>query len=403
MTEIEDKYINSRSFAIAGLYDCYIPDTEFAIGDYITIVPKGSRIERIYLNKIKGLGIRDPDYYLVGNADDNRFITSARQLNSIDDALSSLSLVNQALSIFFSRPCPIGPILGFDGGGTAYGHSKPTIPGYNNELNHPAYNIPITVSHRPFRNYEPNLHFKEFFSKFAHSCAVTKDYQWMMAANRFTQGINNSNVHDIVLNISISLEALFTRGNEDISYKARTFAALLVGNSYQERKVIQKDIKEFYTLRSKLVHGNKTTIEEKDMDLIKRILKYVSRALVATCGRKMNDVHTDLEFMSLLGMPKLSKDKVTVTIDEDEIVRFMVGVMDIADPYNYRITMTEPNEYEEEGPIIEFIKDQQIIESVLFDEFLWMMPHVHEHHNYSHWISCNDGKYKIYLTYLKDD
>lgn len=63
---------------------------------------------------------------------------------------------------------------------------------------------------------------------------------------------------------AISLEALLgPDGNQEITYRLRLRAALLLSTDFKERRVISNAVREFYTLRSNTVHG--TPVKPKDM------------------------------------------------------------------------------------------------------------------------------------------
>ena len=79
-----------------------------------------------------------------------------------------------------------------------------------------------------------------------------------------------------VLNILTAFEALLTNdGNTELAYRLSLRAANLLGNDAEERKKIFQDMKDFYGLRSRLVHGSGFKLKPKEqarLDLVEILL-----------------------------------------------------------------------------------------------------------------------------------
>lgn len=83
----------------------------------------------------------------------------------------------------------------------------------------------------------------------------------------------------------ICLEALLgDNTNQEIAYRLKLRAALLLSTDFSERREISKAVNEFYTLRSKTVHGNlyETRSNQKDascaalgLDICARVLRKI--------------------------------------------------------------------------------------------------------------------------------
>lgn len=69
----------------------------------------------------------------------------------------------------------------------------------------------------------------------------------------------------------ISLEALLGDSQRgDLTYKLRLRAARLLGTNFAERRVVSKQVDAFYSLRSKVVHGQSLGAGEKDKEVAER-------------------------------------------------------------------------------------------------------------------------------------
>ena len=80
----------------------------------------------------------------------------------------------------------------------------------------------------------------------------------------------------------ISLEALLGFDeNQEITYRLRLRAALLLSNDVAKRREISKAVNDFYTLRSRTVHGSlvKTKDRQSDDTCVARGLEICSDVL----------------------------------------------------------------------------------------------------------------------------
>lgn len=82
-----------------------------------------------------------------------------------------------------------------------------------------------------------------------------------------------------IFNCMVSLEALFSKSGEktEIGYKLSNRTATLLARNSKERKKIQEEIRDFYDLRSKMVHGDLIDLEFHDFG---DLLVYVREAIV---------------------------------------------------------------------------------------------------------------------------
>jgi len=75
---------------------------------------------------------------------------------------------------------------------------------------------------------------------------------------------------------AIALESLILIENdrEELTYRLRTrIAHLLGGENYSKRGKIAKQVRDLYTIRSRIVHSDKYQVTDADLNLIRYITK----------------------------------------------------------------------------------------------------------------------------------
>jgi hypothetical protein len=102
---------------------------------------------------------------------------------------------------------------------------------------------------------------------------------------------------------AICLEALLGDGsNQELTYRLRLRAALLLGKNLNERREISHAVKNFYDLRSKTVHGGETSLDEVALNTCAKrgieICAEVLRAIV-----KLNRKYIPLDWELSGGQP----------------------------------------------------------------------------------------------------
>lgn len=103
-----------------------------------------------------------------------------------------------------------------------------------------------------------------------------------LALKRFDSAMTRSPAADRLLDAWIGLEALFlSESNAELSYRASIRIPAYLGGSTDERLACHKMVKDSYSLRSKIVHGNpasaklrpeQTQLVEVTVDLLRRSL-----------------------------------------------------------------------------------------------------------------------------------
>ena len=103
---------------------------------------------------------------------------------------------------------------------------------------------------------------------------------------------------DKAIDGGICLEALFgDDNNQEITYRLSLRAALLLSNDPTERVAISKDVKQFYNLRSKAVHGARLKLKDiqKNEACAARGLDICAQALRLIIGLEKQYVAEDWE------------------------------------------------------------------------------------------------------------
>ncbi|SER95467.1 hypothetical protein SAMN04490244_104129 [Tranquillimonas rosea] len=83
---------------------------------------------------------------------------------------------------------------------------------------------------------------------------------------------------------SIALEALLSDGNTEMTHKIATRAAIILGESYEERAQYRKLIKNLYKVRSRAVHGEDVS-KDNDFDIIEESEDAISNLLLVAAKR----------------------------------------------------------------------------------------------------------------------
>lgn len=90
----------------------------------------------------------------------------------------------------------------------------------------------------------------------------------VIAVRRFSLAMTRTSLEDRLIDLMICAEAIFLRvDSNELSDKLAYRAALLLGKNSVNKKEIFKFFKDAYTLRSKVVHGSKSFVQDaKDAD-----------------------------------------------------------------------------------------------------------------------------------------
>lgn len=90
-----------------------------------------------------------------------------------------------------------------------------------------------------------------------------------LALRAFNGSFRRSTWLDRVIDLAVALEALFARGEQEITHKAATRAALIAARDAEEAKRIYATVREFYGLRSAIVHAIPSSSRKKATGVIR--------------------------------------------------------------------------------------------------------------------------------------
>lgn len=117
-----------------------------------------------------------------------------------------------------------------------------------------------------------------------------KYFYWDIAYNEYINGLNCSYLEEAFIHLMTALEALTVKGDKNIGYNVSLNTSLLCTKDQEEQKDIFDLIKEIYTFRSKVIHGDDKAIKRlfNDSELYNKmfkIRKYVSQILFMAYGK----------------------------------------------------------------------------------------------------------------------
>jgi hypothetical protein len=102
------------------------------------------------------------------------------------------------------------------------------------------------------------------------------------ASSRLTMARNRRFAGNKAIDGSVCLEALFTDSDErstEITFRLALRAALLLGSDHADRQRIRNVVKDFYNLRSRIVHGGAGAPKPKDQHTVEEGLKICAAAI----------------------------------------------------------------------------------------------------------------------------
>jgi hypothetical protein len=82
----------------------------------------------------------------------------------------------------------------------------------------------------------------------------------LVAIRRFLKSVEEIDLDDKIIDLTISIESLF--GDGEKAYSVPLKVSYMVGNNYQQRKLIFEFIQGIYYLRNKIVHGGSGQVFE---------------------------------------------------------------------------------------------------------------------------------------------
>jgi hypothetical protein len=106
-----------------------------------------------------------------------------------------------------------------------------------------------------------------------------------LALSYFNASFGQKPRENQVIDLFICLEALLLQENDELTFRLATRAANLLGADASERKRVFAEVKEFYNLRSKIVHGEvlkpRETQSAQNVDRLRELVRRVLLRCVA--------------------------------------------------------------------------------------------------------------------------
>ncbi len=112
-----------------------------------------------------------------------------------------------------------------------------------------------------------------------------------VALRRFNFSVERSQVEDKMIDLMIAFEALLLNEEGSPTHKLALRFAKLLGNTFEERMTLYKEMKGFYKIRSKIVHGESTRTDEQVVLGVEERLRSSVRSVL---GRVKNQTHSML-------------------------------------------------------------------------------------------------------------
>lgn len=96
-----------------------------------------------------------------------------------------------------------------------------------------------------------------------------------MAIRRFNLAYERERIEDSWIDMFVSLESLFSTESEltEITHRLATRLSRISANAIEDKKALRSKIKQWYTYRSKIVHGQKAQFGENELNELASIVR----------------------------------------------------------------------------------------------------------------------------------
>ena len=100
-----------------------------------------------------------------------------------------------------------------------------------------------------------------------------------IAIRRFNFAYNRDRFEDRWVDHFISLESLFSKSSEqtEVTHRISTRVSKALATTLEDKKEMRKKMKDWYGIRSKIVHGTKVALKPKEVqeveDVVRKSLK----------------------------------------------------------------------------------------------------------------------------------
>ncbi|MFQ5819346.1 MAG: hypothetical protein ACE5I5_05105 [Candidatus Heimdallarchaeota archaeon] len=121
-----------------------------------------------------------------------------------------------------------------------------------------------------------------------------------IAIRRFNDAYERERLEDKLIDHMIAFEALYFKEGEmgEFRHKLAVRSARFLKQSYEDRKEIIRQMKEFYDKRSKIVHGEKVTLNKKFINDVEDHLRNSIKRFIERIQTSNHDAiisHLDLD------------------------------------------------------------------------------------------------------------
>ncbi len=166
------------------------------------------------------------------------------------------------------------------------------------------------TSHVSYTLYDSLTEFTDdltvYHSKFDNNSIEMLDKVWQNIKSTYTSNVKKSRIDNMMnffyfswhtlsleltgISLSIVLETLFApHSNSELIHQIAYNVANFSGNEKEEKKELYKYVKKYYSIRSKLVHGE--TIKEVELSLIPPFFKFICEIILKIVSNN-NLIHT---------------------------------------------------------------------------------------------------------------
>lgn len=105
--------------------------------------------------------------------------------------------------------------------------------------------------------------------RFINDFVMPESKYLQLAIEQFNNSYIAVSLESAFLNLMMSLEALYTKNNQELSFRFARNCAIILGTNYENSQMIFRDIKELYNKRNKLIHGKNKQGEITQEDVYK--------------------------------------------------------------------------------------------------------------------------------------
>lgn len=115
---------------------------------------------------------------------------------------------------------------------------------------------------------------EEYFKKVFNELENEKDKRFRLASDRLSFGMERKRLEDRLIDYMIGLEALYLPdGNQELVFRISVRIARTLNTEFEKRFNCFRFVKKMYDIRSKIIHGDKYELKEKDIVEVEDILR----------------------------------------------------------------------------------------------------------------------------------